>query len=557
MIDDGVARAALDDIVTPTLVGRPVRDAAGDVVALSIVYANAAAQRWGPAVGHRWTHLDDATVRDVFHQCLTVIRTGLRVDEPSVRVAGPSGEVRTIELTVTRLGDDLLITWRDVTAQRAAEAELARRATYDPLTGLANRSLLLERIGHAVAELERGGGVLAVLFLDLDRFKAINDVLGHAAGDAVLTTVGHRLASAVRAPDTAARLAGDEFVVVCRVGADLDAVRLAERLHDLVREPIPIPDGHPIVVRPSIGVTTTASPAARAPTLLREADMAMYQAKHRSQAPWALYDEDLNRLALERLATEDMLRAALADDGLELVYQPIVEIATGRVTSAEALLRVRGPDGGLLTPDRFIDVAEDSDLILPIGGWVLREACRQLKTWRDLVPDLTVAVNVSARQVARLVLHDQVVEARTAAGTDPRGLVVEITERVLLDAEGPAVAELLCVTDDGSGLAIDDFGTGYSSMAHLKRLPVDVLKVDGSFVGGLGAASDDTAIVEAIVGLGRTLGLVTVAEGVETVDQLALLREMGCECAQGWLFGRPMAPEHLTAILRHQVAPTP
>lgn len=437
----------------------------------------------------------------------------------------------------------------DVTARRAAEAELARRALYDPLTGLANRALLLDHLEMAVLDLGRERPRLAVLYLDLDRFKDVNDTLGHDAGDEVLRQVSARLGRIVRPPDTAARLAGDEFVVAARVRDELQAARLAERLHAVLSAPMTVRNRQ-LVVNPSIGVTTTTSVRAGAEQLLREADLAMYQVKRHRRSSWALYDEALHRLALERLAVEESLRAALEEDRLRLVYQPIVDLSDGRIVSTEALLRLQDDRRGLLHPEAFIDVAEDSDLIVPIGAWVLTEACRQLARWQVARPELKISVNVSARQVSRLVVGGQVVAAASAAGIQPACLQLEITERALVDAGAEVIAELHRVAAAGYGLAIDDFGTGYSSLSYLKRFPVSSVKIDRLFVAGLGRPGEDSAIVEAVTGLARTLRLTAVGEGVESAEQVAALRRLGCHHAQGFHLGRPLPPEAMTRLLK-------
>lgn len=436
----------------------------------------------------------------------------------------------------------------DVTERRAAEAELERRALYDPLTGLANRVLLLDRLAVAARELPRSGGQVAVLYLDLDRFKDVNDTLGHAAGDEVLREVAERIGGVLRPDATAARLAGDEFVVATRVEDDLVAVRIAERLHAAIVPPIRA-GAREIVARPSIGVAISDDPQVPPDELLRKADVAMYHAKHRGTEPWALYDDDLHALAVSRLAVEEDLRTALARSWFRLLYQPVVDLASGRVVAAEALLRLDHPERGLLSPATFLDVAEDCQLIVPIGGWVLGEATRRLAQWRQARPDMRVSVNVSPRQIRHLVLRDQVRAALEGAGTGADALLLEITEHVLLDEDAATLAELRDVTSEGCGLAIDDFGTGYSSLANLTRFPVTEVKIDRAFVAGLGVRKRDTAVVEAIIGLAETLGLGTVAVGVETSEQLAVLRELGCRRAQGFHLGSPMSGEELGALL--------
>jgi diguanylate cyclase (GGDEF)-like protein/PAS domain S-box-containing protein len=435
----------------------------------------------------------------------------------------------------------------DISARKAAEVELAHRALFDPVTGLAGRTLLHDHLASIAAELRHTGGELAVLHLDLDHFKDINSTLGHAAGDDVLRQVAGRLEAAQ--PDAvAARLAGDEFVVVARVTDDLSAVRLAERLHATVVRPIRLA-GTQVVVRPSIGVATSADPGLAVEDLLRDAGLAMQHAKERGSEPWALYDGELHGLASGRLAVEADLRSALENADFRLLYQPIIDLADDRVVSVEALLRMQHPVQGLLGPASFIEVAEDCELIVPIGGWVLDEATRALAGWQRRDPDMEVSVNVSPRQVRVLAVSDQVMAATAASGTSADHLMLEITERVLLDANDDVLAELRHVTAGGCGLGIDDFGTGYSSLAYLTRFPVTELKIDRTFVAGLGTRGRDTAVVEAIIGLADALGLTTVAEGVETEAQLDVLRELGCGRAQGYYLGRPTESQRIAELI--------
>lgn len=555
-LDDAnrVFRMAFDGAPVGMVIGSLAPGQVGRYLKVNEAFAETLHVTVDELVGANWAalvHPEDAQIDSVqLAEMAAGTRTRHQREKRMRRADGSWVWVRMAASVVERNGLPAYVIGHveDVTARRAAEAELARRALYDPLTGLANRALLLDHLEMAVLELGRERAALAVFYLDLDRFKDVNDTLGHSAGDDVLRQVGMRLAGAVRPPDTAARLAGDEFVVAARVGDDVHAVRIAERLHAALSAPMAVRNRQ-IVVRPSIGVTTTTSLRAGPEDLLREADLAMYQAKRRRRRPWALYDEALHRLALERLAVEDSLRAALEHDRLRLHYQPIVDLSDGRVVSAEALLRMEDASRGILPPDLFIDVAEDSDLIVPIGAWVLQEACRQLARWQKFRPDLHLAVNVSARQVSRLVVREQTLAAASAAGVDPACLQLEITERVLVDAGADVIAELNQVTADGCGLAIDDFGTGYSSLSHLKQFPVRALKIDKSFVSGLGLRSEDSAIVEAVTGLAHTLDLTAVGEGVESDRQLAALRRLGCHRAQGFHLGRPVPAEEMVGFL--------
>ena len=470
------------------------------------------------------------------------------------------GQGRYVDLRAVRLGDDLLVSWRDVSARHASEQELARLALHDSLTGLANRHLLQDHLKLALRGLARSPGTLAVLYLDLDKFKDVNDALGHEAGDDVIRIVGARLAAGLRAPDTAARLAGDEFVIVARVRDRFDAAGLAERLYATVSQPMTV-QGRVLEVRPSIGVTTTADPLADVDLLLREADLAMYQAKHHDTRPWDVFDPDLHQRMLERRTVQDVLDVALRDSRFQLRYQPIFDVVSGQVVSAEALLRLDHPQQGLLRPDSFIDVAEDSDLIVPIGGWVLREAFRQLRRWQETIEQqapgqraarrgrMQISVNVSGRQVRRVDLPEQIFAAASEAGIEVGDITVEVPENVLLSSHGEVLSDLRRLTARGCRLAIDDFGTGYSSLTYLRRFPVTSVKIDKSFVGGLGQSAADTAMVGAVTKLAHALDLTAVAEGVETEGQLSVLRDLGCPLAQGYYLAPPMTSDELARLL--------
>ncbi|HET9658432.1 MAG TPA: EAL domain-containing protein [Kineosporiaceae bacterium] len=443
----------------------------------------------------------------------------------------------------------------DITDRKRAEQELVHRALYDPLTGLGNRHLLMDRLSVALKELSRGNGVVAVLYLDLDRFKEINDTLGHDAGDETIRQVGARLTATVRAPDTAARIGGDEFVVVsAHLTDEADATPIAERLQTALAEPVVL-DGQQIRTRASIGVVTTRSSTTDPAELLHRADLAMYQAKQHGPGNTAVYSRTLRDPARRRHRVGRDLRAALEHDWLRLHYQPIVDLTDGGIVAAEALLRIDHPDRGLLLPEEFIDVAEDSDLILPIGGWVLTQAADRLAAWRVKHPELTLAVNVSARQLRRPGLCQQVVTAVEAASTDPGGLSVEMTERALFDAEPSVVQDLDRLVELGVRIALDDFGTGYSSLTNLKHLPVHTVKIDRSFIAGLDRHPDDTAIVQAVTALAGALNLNTVAEGVEHPSQVVALRRLGCRQAQGFHLGPPLPGHRFADLLDRGVGP--
>jgi diguanylate cyclase (GGDEF)-like protein len=469
------------------------------------------------------------------------------------RCRRPDGRDIWAQVSVTALPGaprQCLVQLDDVSAQKLAEAELTQRALYDPLTGLANRRLAMDHLRLALRQLSRNKGAVTVMYLDLDHFKTVNDTLGHEAGDEVLRQAGARLSGAVRAPDTAARLGGDEFLVVCSVPDEQSVPGIVERVHSALAEPIVV-GGTTFELGASIGVTLTRNPAADLDELLREADAAMYEAKHRGRHRWEAYSEVLQERARERRSVELDLREALDKDGLRLYYQPICDTADGHIVGAEALLRLEHPTRGLLSPAAFIDVAESSDLIGPIGDWVLREACAQLAKWQP-APGFHLAVNISGRELSDLAVTGRVLATIAEAGIDPHQLVLEITEGVLIEGGPSVIGELRRLTEAGVGLAIDDFGTGYGSLRYLQKFPVSTVKIDRSFICGLGENAQDNAIVQAITALSGSLNLATVAEGVETADQLVALRTLGCTLAQGFLLGRPLTPAELTERLDGQ-----
>ncbi|HET7486922.1 MAG TPA: EAL domain-containing protein [Acidimicrobiales bacterium] len=435
-----------------------------------------------------------------------------------------------------------------VEALRRAFAEAVHLANHDTLTGLPNRALVLDRLEHALARTSRGNGSVGVLFVDLDRFKVVNDTLGHSIGDEVLIRIGERLLAAVRPGDTVGRLAGDEFVVVCEDVEDVHLLSIAERVAATIERPLSL-YGRDAVITASIGVAQVSGDV-RAEDLLRDADVAMYRAKERGRARIEVFDRTIRARLLERLETEQALRRAIQRDELRLHYQPIVSSADGRLLAVEALVRWEHPERGLVPPAEFIPVAEETGLILPIGRWVLKEACSQLGRWQQDDPSLCrlqMGVNLSARQFTDPDIVSDVAAALEHAGIAPGALSLEITESVLME-EAEATAETLRgLKDLGVCLSIDDFGTGYSSLSYLKRFPVDVLKIDRSFVDGLGVDPDDHAIVAAVVGLAHSLGLEVVGEGVETALQLDELRRLGCDAAQGYLIARPQPSPVLAA----------
>ena len=437
------------------------------------------------------------------------------------------------------------------------EAEVRHRALHDPLTGLPNRALALDRLEGALARRRRDGRAVAVLLADLDQFKLVNDSLGHAAGDDLLIALAPRLHDAVRPSDTVARLGGDEFLVVCeQLDGAHEAIRVAERVAQAINQPIVLSAGEHFITA-SIGIAVAESADALPEDLLRDADAAMYRAKERGRGRYELFDDVLRKRVLLRLRTENELRRALEHGELRVVYQPVVELATGSLTAVEALVRWQHPQRGLLDPVDFIPVAEDSGLIGALGDWVLTTACRDGATWQDRFPraePLLVCVNASARQLANAAFPARVADAMSRYGLAPGSLALEITESVLMEEAHAPVTVLASLREYGLRLMLDDFGTGYSSLAYLKRFPLDVLKIDRSFIAGLGRDEEDSAIVAAIIQMARTLGLTVVAEGVERPEQLERLRELDCDRVQGRLIAEPMPAADVERLMASATA---
>jgi diguanylate cyclase (GGDEF)-like protein len=430
-----------------------------------------------------------------------------------------------------------------------SEAVMRHQSLHDSLTGLPNRALLFDRVEHAFGRAERFGFGVAVLLLDVDGFKTVNDSLGHQAGDELLIEVGSRLTEVVRSSDTVARLGGDEFVVLAEVESDEEAFEIAERIAEVWEQPFAVASGE-VFCSASVGIAVGRE--AQAPAkMLREADAAMYRAKERGRGRSEMFDEVMRRDAFERLRTESDLRRALERDEFRVLYQPIFDTATLRPIAVEALVRWQHPTRGVVGPVEFIPLAEETGLIAPLGRWVLEHAVAEVAGWARRFPDvpLRVAVNVSGQQLARPEFLDEVRTALAASDLPPERLGLEITESILIKESGSPRSTLEALREIGVKVLIDDFGTGYSSLARLKRFPLDVIKVDRSFVAGVGAEDEDTAIVAAIVEIARSLGLQVVAEGVEGEVQLERLRELGCHAVQGYLFSGPLHGEAFAAFL--------
>jgi diguanylate cyclase (GGDEF)-like protein/PAS domain S-box-containing protein len=436
----------------------------------------------------------------------------------------------------------IVLNARDVSERKALEAQLTHQAFHDPLTGLANRALFFDRVTHALERGLRHGDGMAVLFLDLDNFKTINDSLGHVAGDRLLVAAAVRLAASVRTSDTVARLGGDEFAVLIEdANAELGGLA-ADRITAALREPFAV-EGKEVVVTASLGIAV-ATPGMTASELLRNADMAMYTAKSRGKARSEQFETRMHREALDRLELEADLRRALERAEFTLLYQPIVSLETGQITGMEALIRWKHPRRGLLYPSQFIALAEETGLIVPLGEWVIAEGCRQAAEWdarwRPATP-LSIAVNVSGQQLQHPGIVAVVQRALVESGLRPASLVLEITESVLMQRTETMLERLTQLKAVGSRLAIDDFGTGYSSLSYLQRFPIDILKIAKSFVDDVGRERSQPALARAIIALAETLGLRTIAEGIEMQEQWQALRGLGCEMGQGYFFARPVS----------------
>ncbi len=453
------------------------------------------------------------------------------------RVVQEQGEVVTDD---TGKPIKMVGTVQDITDRKRAE-ELEHRAFHDPLTRLPNRALFMEYLDQALTRAAGNQEAVAVLFLDLDRFKFVNDSLGHEAGDLLLTAVAGRIQASLGHGDIVARFGGDKFTVLIKdiLGVG-EAGEVAERILDSLQAPFTV-RGRRVFISASIGISMSTSGQDRPEDLLRDADIAMYRAKKVGKARYELFDTSMGSRASDRLELETDLRRAIEHREFSIHYQPTVELATGRVIGLEALVRWGHPNRGPLSPTEFIPLAEEIGLILPIGGWVLEEACRQGRVWQEQYADgpPVVGVNLSVRQFQRPEIVEEVVQALRESGLHPSNLQIEITESVVMEDAESTVKKLRQLKSLGVRLAVDDFGTGYSSLSYLRRLPVDMLKIDRSFIHGLGSDPADAAIVQAVITLAKTLGMQVTAEGVENAVQMAQLQALGCDLGQGYYFGEP------------------
>ena len=473
------------------------------------------------------------------------------------RIWSSAHDWRSFEALTANLLDDpsvngVVLTCRDITERVALEAQLTHQAFHDPLTDLANRALFLDRVEHALDRLARRGRLVAVLFIDLDDFKTVNDGLGHSAGDTLLREVAYRLTSSLRPDDTAARLGGDEFAVLVEDAADRDTITaVAERLITAIQQPFAVDDTM-LHIKSSIGIAIRDS-AGPAHLLIRDADLAMYEAKTNGKDGVAWFDPAMRAQAVDRLQLRNDLATALAHDELFLVYQPIVDLANGHIVGAEALVRWRHPTRGVIAPSEFVPIAEQSGMITEIGDWVLRTATMEATRWHRATAERpNISVNVSAVQLRDPAIVTRVRDALDQSGLPAGYLTLELTESTLMDDVERTRAVLHDLKDLGATIAIDDFGTGYSSLAYLRQFPVDVLKIDRSFVSELSAHIASRSLAQDIISLARALDLTSVAEGIETPEQLARLRAMDCGFGQGYYFARPLDTYTLMRQLRQQ-----
>jgi len=477
------------------------------------------------------------------------------------RIRHADGSWRHTETRISNLMDvpaigGIVLNTRDATERHTLEAELRHQAFHDSLTGLANRALFINRIEHALLQAQRHNTTMAVLHCDMGGFARLNDSLGYSAAETALLTVADRLRTCVRGEDTIARLSGNEFgVLLDRLTSATDATLAMERIMSALRRSIQLP-GAQVDLQPNIGIAVSIGGDETAEDLLRNAAVAMHRARAQ-EGGYALFDPEMHADAIRRIEVESELRTALEKSQFILHYQPTIDLQTGRLTGVEALVRWQHPRRGLVAPMEFIPLAEESGLIVPLGQWTIREACRQVRLWQQEIPagePIALNVNLSARQLRHPNIVRDIADALDDTGMLPNRLVLEITESVLMVDTAATLNRLFQLKSLGVRLAIDDFGTGYSSFAYLRRFPVDILKIDKSFVDGVATEPTSSALVDAMIRIGKTLRLETVAEGVERVDQADRLRMLNCDIGQGYLFSRPLPSDAVTTLLRERAA---
>jgi diguanylate cyclase (GGDEF)-like protein/PAS domain S-box-containing protein len=503
---------------------------------------------------------------DVGERFVEVASEPGRSTRMELRARHHDGSWRWVDATATNLLHDravggLVINYRDITDRKALEEQLRHQAFHDPLTGLANRALLKDRIDHALSHRREGTSVSAVMLMDIDDFKLLNDSLGHEAGDSALAAVAGRLSDVLRPADTAARLGGDEFAIFVEdISSPDEAVRIGERVLTAVQKPLELGNRR-LSLRSSLGVALAEPGKQASDELLRNADVAMYRAKSQYRGGLALYESAMHAEVLHRLQVIEDLQVARGRGQLLLHYQPIVALARDEIVGFEALIRWNHPTRGMVPPLAFIPAAEDTGLIIEIGEWVLGEACRQARAWQllDDWTSLGISVNLSPKQFERSDIVGTVGAALEDSGLAPADLTLEITEGLLVADTHVSLSKLAALKDLGVRLAIDDFGTGYSSLSYLHRFPIDQLKIDKSFVDHVAQYGDGSTLARAVIGLGEVLGVGTVGEGIETREQVWMLVGLGCELGQGYYFSRPLPAQEAQALLgrKFQVAANP
>ncbi len=480
------------------------------------------------------------------------------------RIRHADGSWRHTETRISNLMNvpaiaGIVLNTRDVTQRHALEAELRHQAFHDSLTGLANRALFINRLEHALLQAKRHNTTLALLYCDMEGFNRLNDSLGYSAGEAALVMVADRLRTCVRGEDTVARLSSDEFgLLLDRLTSSVDATMAMERIMSALRQPIQLP-GAQVELQPHIGIVVSMGGEETGEDLLRNGAVAMHRARV-SETGYALFDPEMHADAIRRIQVESELRTAIEEGQFVLHYQPTIDLHTGRLTGVEALVRWQHPRRGLVPPMEFIPLAEESGLIVPLGQWTIKEACRQVRVWQQEIPagePIALNVNLSARQLRHPNIVRDIADALDDTGLLPNRLVLEITESVLMVDTAATLNRLYQLKSLGVRLAIDDFGTGYSSFAYLRRFPVDILKIDKSFVDGVATEPTSSALVDAMIRIGKTLRLETVAEGVERVEQADRLRTLQCDIGQGYLFSRPLPCDAITNLLRERAANNP
>jgi diguanylate cyclase (GGDEF)-like protein/PAS domain S-box-containing protein len=537
-------------------------DISGNITFLNLVAEKMTGWPWEEALGRPMSEvfrIQDAVTRETTPNPMDVaVGLNRTVHLPSNCILiRRDGFETPIEDSVAPIHDregkatGAVIVFRDVSAARAMTEQMTHSAQHDFLTGLPNRMLLNDRVNQAIVLAPRHSKKVAVLFLDLDGFKHINDSLGHPIGDKLLQSIAKRLVGCVRGSDTVSRQGGDEFVVLLsEMEQQEDAAISAIRILEAVSQAHSI-DQHDLHLTTSIGVSVYPDDGLDAETLIKNADTAMYQAKENGRQSYQFFKPAMNVRAVERQSVEESLRRALERKEFSLQYQPKIKLATGEIAGAEALIRWTHPTRGPVSPANFIPVAEDCGLILPIGHWVLREACKQARAWLDAgLPLGTIAVNISSMEFRADNFLESVFATLSETGLDPKSLELELTESVLMKRAESAASVLKTLRAKGVQIAVDDFGTGYSSLSYLRKFPIDALKIDQSFVRQITSAPGDTTIVTAVISMGRSLKLRVVAEGVETREELEFLQAHQCDEAQGYLFSRPVLPQQFARLLK-------